>query len=226
MGEGVNSVISFSLRPEKTVLTNDVTATFQLPTNPGKEPGKVKSMWISARTATTLAAAALLLVMAAVAAPLIPRAHLPSLPEEQTLKQTTASKYGAATAILETPERVRAQRMSACDPAASPQGGAQLKAAGRYGTGPALEPKADTVQRLTALLKDPRIVPDPRAATADVSYVVRLVRGTQKVDVMVDPTHDRLVVAVDQVPIGSYAFAGLHKEFSDLGEALFPVTKP
>ncbi len=209
--------------PGKTVLTNDVTATFQLTNHPAKIPGKVIPMWISARTATTLAAAALLLVMAAVAAPLIPRAHLPSLPEE---KPAVTSKFGAATAILEAPERVRAQRMSACDPATSPKGGAQLTAAGRYGSGPAVEPKPDIVQRLAALLQDPHIVADPRAATADVSYVVRLVRGTQKVDVMVDPTHDRLVVALDQTPVGAYTFAGLHKEFSDLGDALFPVTKP
>jgi hypothetical protein len=177
-------------------------------------------MWISARTATTLAAAALLLVMAAVAAPLIPRAHLPNLPEEQT--PVTTGKYGAATPVLESPDRVRAQKMAEGPPT---EGGAQLKAANRCGTGPAVEPKPDAVQRLTALLKNPHIVADPRAATAEVSYVVRLVRGDQKVDVMVDPLHDRLVVALDRQPVGSYSFAGLHKEFTDLSLALFP-TKP
>lgn len=180
-------------------------------------------MWISARTATTLAAAALLLVVAAVAAPLIPRPHLPSLPEEKTAVPDKSDKFAGASAILDAPDRVRAQRMTACDPRTAAKGGAMLEAAGRYGSGPAVTPGADSVKRLVALLKDSRVATDPRAADAPVSYVVRLVRGEQKVDVMVDPAGDRLVVALDRRPVGAYTIAGLHKEFADLGAALLPV---
>ncbi|RYG21102.1 hypothetical protein EON82_19375 [bacterium] len=184
-------------------------------------------MWISARTATTLAAAALLLVMVAVAAPLLPRPHLPSLPEERALAKTVASgdKFGAATAVLQAPERVRAQRMSKCDPATAAEGGARLVATGRYGNGPAVEPSQDTVKRLLALLKDARTVADPRAAEAEATWVVRLVRGDKKVDVMVDPANDRAVLTVNGEPVGSYGIAALHHEFTLLGNSLFSAER-
>ena len=181
-------------------------------------------MWISARTATTLAAAALLLVMVAVAAPLIPRPHLPSLPEERQAAKApvTGDKFGLATEVLQAPERFRAQRMSKCDPATAAEGGARLVATGRYGSGPAIEPTADTVKRLVALLKDSRTVADAQAASAEATWVVRLASGTRKVDVMVDPANDRVVLALNGEPVGSYGIAGLHREFNDLGNELFP----
>lgn len=193
-------------------------------------------MWISARTATTLAAAALLLVMVAVAAPLIPRPNLPSLPEERPTPAATtktappvvadkseaskpsADKFGEATAVLAAPERVRAQRMETGVPALL---GAARWAA-RVGTGPAATPSDESVKRLLTLLRDARTVADPRAAKAEPAWVVRLVRDERKVDVMVDPAHDRLVVSLDGKVVGTFGAAALHREFSGLGEVLFP----
>ena len=172
-------------------------------------------MWISARTAVTLAAAALLLVMVAVAAPLMPRPNLPSLPEERAARAGD-SKFGAATAALEAPERARAQRMA---PASTvPPGAAHW--AGSVGTGAAKVPSAEVLARLRVLLKDARTVADPRAETASPEWVVRLVRDDHRVDVMVDPAHDRLVVARDGERIGVYATTGLRREYGALGDAL------
>ena len=90
------------------------------------------------------------------------------------------------------------------------------------GTGRAVEPSEEAVIRLLALLRDARTVADPRATTADPAWVVRLVRGDRKVDVMADPKADRLVVSIDGVPVGGYGTVALHKEFAELGDGLFP----
>ncbi len=172
-------------------------------------------MWISARTATTLAAAALLLVMVAVAAPLIPRPNLPSLPEERAAK--VVDKFGAAEAVLARPERVRAQRM--VEGAKGTPGGAVWQ--GRVGSGVAGTPDGDTVGRLRILLRDARTVADPRAEAAQPGWVVRLVRDDHRVDVMVDADHDRLMIVEDGKAVGGFAVAGLHREFVALGDALF-----
>lgn len=169
-------------------------------------------MWISARTATTLAAAALLLVMVAVAAPLLPRPRLPSLPEERV------AKFGAAQAALEAPERVRAQRMAAEAPA--PKGAAQW--ADRVGVGTAESPSPETVRRLASLLRDGRTVAGVVPTDVRPSWVVRFVRDDHRVDVMVDAGHDRLVVVRDGTPVGGYAVSSLHREFAALGGTLFP----
>lgn len=175
-------------------------------------------MWISARTATTLAAAALLLVMVAVAAPLMPRPHLPSLPEERVARTLgVADKFGAAETALAAPERVRAQRME--EGAAGSPGGARW--GDSAGMGAALTPDDGTVARLRTLLHDARTVADPRAEAARPTWVVRLVRDDHRVDVMVDADHDRVVVAQDGKPVGGYAVAGLGREFRALGEDLF-----
>lgn len=174
-------------------------------------------MWISARTAVTLASAALLLVVAAVAAPLVPRPNLPSLPEERIAKAGDA-KFGAATAALEAPERVRAQRMTATS--VVPKGAAHW--AGAVGTGPARVPDAETVTRLRVLLKDARTVADPRAEAATPEWVVRLVRDDHRVDVMVDPSHGQLVIVQDGQKIGTFSTSGLRREFEALGSALLP----
>ncbi len=171
-------------------------------------------MWISARTALTLATAALLLVVVAVGAPLMPHSHLPSLPGKRPAP--TAEKFGAATAVLDGPERVRSQRMETA--ANVPTGAAQW--AGRVGAGTAITPSAETVARLRALLKDARTVADPRAERAEPAWVVRFVRDAHRVDVMVDPAHDRLVVVQDGRPLGGFAFAGLHREFGLLDDEL------
>lgn len=189
-------------------------------------PVKLTLMWISARTAITLAAAAFLLVMFAVAAPLIPRPQLPSLPAERSSAPAVATgKFGAATAILEKPLRVRAQQMKTkAEAGAVAQGGAVLETTGRYGTGAAVVPSADSVKRLVALLKNDRTVSDPRASQAEATWVVRLATDEHKVDVMVDSKNDRLVVALDGRPVGSYGTVGLHREFSDLGSMILPPT--
>lgn len=135
-------------------------------------------------------------------------------------------KFGSATEVLQAPERYRAQRMSKCDPSTAAVGGAQLVATGRYGSGKAVEPSSDVIRRLVTLLKDSRVVSDPRASAAEATWVVRLVRGEKKVDVMVDPVNDRAVVAVDREVVGSYGIAALHREFSDLGDVLFSEAKP
>jgi hypothetical protein len=116
--------------------------------------------------------------------------------------------------------------MSKCDPATAAEGGALLVATGRYGSGPAVEPSEDVVKRLLALLKDSRTVVDPRAASAEATWVVRLVRDDKKVDVMVDPVNDRLVLAVNREPISSYGIAGLHREFVALGDDVLSASKP
>ena len=175
-------------------------------------------MWISARTALTLAAAALLLVVVAVAAPLMPRSHLPPLPGERPAarRARAVEKFGAATAALDAPERVREQRMA--PERAAAVGAAQW--AGRVGTGPATVPSAAAVARVRALLNDPRTVADPRAERAEPAWVVRFVRDEHRVDVMVDPAHDRLVVVRDGQPLGGFAVAGLHREFADLDRTI------
>ena len=171
-------------------------------------------MWISARTATTLAFAALALVMVAVAAPLLPRPQLPSLPEERTVK--TKDKLGAATLVIESPERVRSQRMA---PSATvPKGAANW--AGRVGTGTAGTPDGETVHRLRTLLKDARTVADPRARAAEPTTVVRFVRDGHRVDVMLDLKADRLMVVHDGEPVGAFAISGLHREYANLGATL------
>lgn len=172
-------------------------------------------MWISARTATTLATSALVLVLVAMAAPLMPKPHLPTLPEERSAARH-GSKFGAATAILEAPERIRVQRMEADVNAA--QGGACLN--GRAGTGPARTPSDESVNRLLALLRDARTVADPRAAAATPTWVVRFVRDGRKVDVMVDPKSDRLALALDGQTVGTFTTPALHREFASLGDAL------
>ena len=175
-------------------------------------------MWISARTALTLASAALLLVVVAVGAPLMPRPHLPPLPRERALPRAprTVAKFGAATTALDAPERVRSQRM---EPLATvPAGAAQWD--GRVGTGPAGVPSAETVARLRALLDDPRTVADPGAERVAPAWVVRFVRDDHRVDVMADPSTDRLVVVRDGRPVGRFAVAGLHRELAELGAAL------
>ena len=175
-------------------------------------------MWISARTALTLAGAALLLVMVAVAAPLIPRPNLPSLPEERAAHAAAkpADKLGPAAPILAGPERARVQRM--VEGAKPTPGGA--KWGGRSGSGPAETPPPDAIARLRALLRDARTVADPRAETAEPAYVVRLVRDDHRLDVMVDADRDRVVVARDGVPVAAFATAGLHREYADLGASL------
>ena len=171
------------------------------------------AMWISARTALTLAAAALLLVVVAVAAPLMPRPHLPPLPAHRA---HVASKFGEATAALDAPERVRSQRMETL--ASAPAGGAHW--AGRVGVGAAATPPEETITRLRTLLKDARTVADPRAERAAPAWVVRFVRDAHRVDVMVDLASDRLVVVRDGALVGAYAIAGLHREFADLASGL------
>lgn len=176
-------------------------------------------MWISARTATTLAAAALLLVLAALAAPFLPRPKLPSLPRERAIKPPTSSeKFGEAARVLASPERSRGQRMAPGVPA--PPEAARW--ADRVGNGRAVEPSAETVKRLVALLNDARTIADPRASKAEPAWVVRLVRGDHKVDVMVDGATDRLVVALDGRAVGTYAAPALHREFKGLEGVLFP----
>ena len=178
-------------------------------------------MWISARTAVTLATAALVLVMFAMAAPFIPAPHLPSLPEERTAvgHGVKAEKFGAASAALSAPERVRAQRMT--ESGSVPEGAARL--GGRIGNGPAAEPSSEAISRLVALLRDARTVANPRASDAEPTWVVRFVRDGHKVDVMVDPASDRLVVALDGAPVGAYRTVALHREIAALGTHLFPA---
>ena len=171
-------------------------------------------MWISARTATTLAFAALALVMVAVAAPLLPRPRLPLLPQERVAR--TADKLGAAAFVIESPDRVRFQRMERSG--AVPEGAANW--AGLVGVGTAGTPDAETVGRLRNLLKDARTVPDPRARAAEPNAVVRFVRDGHRVDVMLDAKADRLIVVHDGEPVGAFAISGLHREYANLGVSL------
>ena len=171
-------------------------------------------MWISARTATTLALAALVLVMAAVASPLLPRPKLPSLPEERVV--TRGDKFGSATLAIDSPERVRSQRMEPGETV--PKGAAHW--AGFVGAGPAGTPDAETVSRLRSLMKDARTVADARARAAKPTWVVRFVRDDRRVDVMFDAKADRLVVVQDGEPVGAFAVSGLRREYADLGDAL------
>ena len=172
-------------------------------------------MWISAKSAAILAVAAVVLVVIALGAPYVPRPRLPALPLERRLP---ADKLGLALPILEAPERARAQRMLVGAPVL--QGSARWAA--RVGTGPAATPDKEALRRLVALLKDARTVSDPRAERAEPAWVVRFARGAQRVDVMVDPAHDRLVLALDGKPVGTFAIAALHRDYSALGQTLFP----
>ena len=168
-------------------------------------------MWISARTASTLAVAALLLVVAAVAAPLLPRPNLPRLPEERGVRR--AGGLAEALSAIDAPERVRWQRMS--PRGVAPEGAARW--AGFVGVGPAGTPDPDAVARLRTLLKDARTVADPRAKAARPDWVVRFVRDGHRVDVMLDARADRLIVARDGAAVETFAVAGLHREFAALG---------
>ncbi len=174
-------------------------------------------MWISAKTAMILLAALLALAVLAVASPLLPRPRLPLLPAER-VAQTAADKLGPALAILDAPERARAQRMLVGAPILE----GSARCGERTGTGPAAVPGDETLRRLAVLLKDARTASDPRAAKAEPTYVVRFVRGADKLDVMVDPDHDRLVLAMGGKVLGTFSAASLHREYANLGETLFP----
>jgi|GEM_PF-5403784 len=173
-------------------------------------------MWISARTATTVLAVVSVLAVVGIAVPFLPPPHLTALPEERA-----AAKLGDAAAVLNAPERVRVQRMG---PVAvfgeGVKGGARW--GGQVGSGPAKEPAAETVKRLLVLLRDPRTIPDARAADAAPTLVVRLLRDDRRADVMIDPAHDRVALALDGAPIGTFATAALHKEFAALAQSLLP----
>ncbi len=148
-------------------------------------------MWISLRTIVVVIIAGALIALGVFVLPQI-KNGMPNLTMPDTKKQPDPAKEPSGTsedptveilAILDTSDRVRAQHLTVGIPNPIPDGLAMDPISKKSASGQAVEPTKAQIDEIVRAIKGGQFEKD-RSTNNNPSYVVRFVKGENRVDVL------------------------------------------